>query len=52
VAELLAFVELIPADFVANKGSYHRFAFGLLQPNFHMAGHNEQIQNALEAAGR
>jgi len=50
VDELLAFVVLIPDEFVANKGSFYRFGFGLLQPNFHMTGHNQQIQEALVAA--
>jgi hypothetical protein len=50
VEETLAFTSLIPAEFVANKGSYHRFASGLLQPNFHLTAHLEQIKAALVAA--
>ena len=50
VEETLAFVALIPAEFVANKGSYYRFASGLLQPNFHLPAHLEQIKSALAAA--
>jgi hypothetical protein len=50
VDETLAYVSLLPAEFVANKGSYHRFAFGLLQPNFHLTAHTGQIQAALAAA--
>jgi hypothetical protein len=50
VEETLAFVALIPAEFVANKGSYYRFASGLLQPNFHLTAHLEQIKSALAAA--
>ena len=51
VEELLAFVELVPGDFPANKGSYHRFGSGLLQLNFHLSGHNQQIRDALASAG-
>jgi uncharacterized protein YndB with AHSA1/START domain len=50
VEETLAFLSFLPADFVANKGSYGRFASGLLQPNFHITAHLEQIQAALAAA--
>jgi uncharacterized protein YndB with AHSA1/START domain len=50
IEETLAFVSFLPADFVANKGSYHRFASGLLQPNFHITAHIEQIQAAIAAA--
>jgi hypothetical protein len=51
VEELLAFVERIPGDFPANKGSYYRFGSGLLQFNFHLSGHNQQIREALAATG-
>lgn len=50
VDELLAYISLIPAEFVENKGSYHRFAFGLLQPDFHLNAHLQQIKDALAAA--
>ena len=50
VDELLSFITALPDDFVANKGSYYRFGFGLLQPNLHLTGHTEQIKNALAAA--
>jgi len=50
VEETLAYVAMLPDDFVANKGSYYRFGFGLLQPNFHLTGHTEQIKAALSAA--
>ena len=50
VEETLAYVSLLPPEFVENKGSYYRFGFGLLQPNFHLTGHTEQIKNALSAA--
>jgi uncharacterized protein YndB with AHSA1/START domain len=49
VEETLAFTSLIPAEFVANKGSYYRFASGLLQPNFHLTAHLEQIKASLAA---
>jgi uncharacterized protein YndB with AHSA1/START domain len=50
VDELLAYISLIPEEFVANKGSYYRFAFGILQPDFHLNAHTQQIKNALAAA--
>ena len=50
--ETLAYAALIPAEFVANKGSYYRFGSGLLQPNFHLTAHLEQIKEALAAAKR
>jgi len=50
VEEVLAYTALIPADFVANKGSYYRFGFNLLQPNFHIGAHMQQIKDALAAA--
>jgi hypothetical protein len=51
VEETLAYAALIPADFAANsKGSYYRFGSGLLQPNFHLTAHLQQIKEALAAA--
>ncbi len=50
VEEVLAFTELMPNEFAANKGSFYRFGFGLLQPNFHITGHVQQIKNALAAS--
>ncbi|MCQ3938027.1 MAG: hypothetical protein DPW18_13395 [Chloroflexi bacterium] len=50
VEELLLYVENIPEEFTANKGSYYRFGSGLLQPGFHLNAHTEQIQKALAAA--
>ena len=52
VEEVLAYAELIPEDFTMNRGSYYRFAFGLLQPNFHITGHVEQVKNALATASK
>jgi len=52
VEEVLAFTALMPKDFAANKGSYYRFGFGLLQPNFHITGHVQQIKDALAAASK
>jgi uncharacterized protein YndB with AHSA1/START domain len=51
VDELLAYTELIPEEFAANKGSYYRFGSILLQPNFHITAHTQQIRDALAAAG-
>jgi len=50
VEEVLAYTSLIPADFAANRGSYYRFGSGLLQPNFHINAHVQQIKDALAAA--
>ncbi len=50
VNELLAYTALIPVEFTANKGSYYRYGFNLLQPNFHITSHLPQIRHALEAA--
>ena len=52
VEETLAYVAMIPDEFVANKGSYSRYGFGLLQPNFHLTGHTQQIKEALSAASK
>jgi len=52
VEETLAYVAMLPDDFVANKGSYYRFGFGLLQPNFHLTGHTQQIKAALASASK
>lgn len=51
VEEVLSFTALIPQDFAANnKGSYYRFGSGLLQPNFHLGSHTQQIKDALKSA--
>lgn len=50
IEETLAYLSLLPAEFVANKGSYYRFASGLVQPNYHLTAHLPQIQAALAAA--
>lgn len=47
--EVLIFTASIPEEFVANKGSYYRFGSGILQPNFHINAHLEQIKSTLEA---
>lgn len=52
VEEILAYTELIPDEFTENKGSYYRFAFGLLQPNFHITAHIQQVKDALAAASK
>ncbi len=48
VEETLAYVSLIPDEFLANKASYYRFGFGLIQPNFHINAHVQQIKDALK----
>ena len=50
VEETLTYTALIPEEFVANKGSYYRYGFGLLQPNFHLTAHMQQIKDALAAS--
>lgn len=50
VEEILIYTELIPDEFAANKGSYYRFGSILLQPNFHITAHTQQIKEALAAA--
>ena len=50
VEETLAYASYLPEEFVANKGSYYRFGFGLLQPNFHLTAHAGQIRDAIAAA--
>ena len=52
VDEILAFTELIPEEFTQNAGSYYRFGSTLLQPNFHLTAHLQQIKDALAVAGR
>jgi len=50
VEETLAMTTFIPDDFVANdKGSYYRFGSILLQPNFHITAHTQQIKDTLAA---
>jgi uncharacterized protein YndB with AHSA1/START domain len=50
VEETLTYASYLPEEFVANKGSYYRFGFGLLQPNFHLTAHAGQIKDAIAAA--
>ena len=52
VEETLAYVSFLPEEFVANKGSFYRFGSILLQPNFHLTGHTEQIKGAISAASQ
>lgn len=49
VEEVLLFTELIPEDFTANKGSYYRYAYNLLQPSLHITSHIQQIKDVLAA---
>ena len=50
VEETLAYTSFLPEEFVENKGSFYRFGSILLQPNFHLTGHTEQIKDAISAA--
>lgn len=51
VEEVLQFAALIPEEFVAtNKASYYRFGSILLQPDFHLGSHTQQIKDALASA--
>ena len=51
VEEVLTFAALLPDDFIANyKASYYRFGSIILQPNFHLGSHTQQIKDALEKA--
>ena len=50
VDEVLIYTELISEDFAANRGSYYRFGFNLLQPNFHINAQMDQIKETLAAA--
>jgi uncharacterized protein YndB with AHSA1/START domain len=53
VEEVLAMTTLVPDDFAQNnRASFYRFGFGLLQPNFHITGHAEQIKEALASASK
>ena len=52
VEEILTYTELIPEEFTQNAGSYYRFGSNLLQPNFHITAHIQQIKDALAAAGK
>lgn len=52
VEEILTFTALIPEEFAANKGSYYQFGSILLQPNFHITAHIQQIKDALAAAAK
>ncbi len=51
VEEVLQFAARIPDEFVTNnKGSYYRFGSALLQPNFHLGSHTQQVKDALAKA--
>ena len=50
VEEVMGYTELIPEEFVANRASYYRFGSILVQPNFHLGSHTQQIKDALAAA--
>ncbi|MEW5829571.1 MAG: SRPBCC domain-containing protein [Chloroflexota bacterium] len=50
VDELLRFVEKLPAEFVANKGSFYRVGQFILQPEIHINAHISQIKAAIATA--
>jgi uncharacterized protein YndB with AHSA1/START domain len=50
MAETLNFLENLPEEFLAQKGTYWRLAYGLLQDPYHFNIHLEQMQAALDAA--
>jgi len=52
VEEVMVYTELIPEEFAANRASYYRFGSILVQPNFHLGSHTQQIKDALAAAGK
>jgi uncharacterized protein YndB with AHSA1/START domain len=52
VEETLAYVACLSDEFAANKASYYRFGSGLLQPNFHIKAHVQQIKDTLSAVRR
>jgi hypothetical protein len=52
VEETLAYTELIPEEFTQNAGSFYRFGYNLIQPNFHITAHMQQIKEALAAAAK
>jgi sugar-specific transcriptional regulator TrmB len=39
VEETLAFLSMLPKEFVARKGSYYRLGAGFMQDQFHISGH-------------
>jgi uncharacterized protein YndB with AHSA1/START domain len=51
VEETLRMAELLPQDFVLNRGSFYRVGQALLQADVHFDGHLAQLQAAL-ASGR
>jgi hypothetical protein len=51
VEEVLLYTELIPEEFAAtNKASYYRFGSIIVQPNFHLGSHTQQVKDALSNA--
>jgi uncharacterized protein YndB with AHSA1/START domain len=50
VAETLSLVANLPADFVANKGSFYRVGNLILNGDIHFYSHIDQIKSALAAA--
>jgi hypothetical protein len=50
IEETLAYLAFLPEEFVNNKGSFYRFASGIVQPNFHITTHVQQIKDTITAA--
>lgn len=49
-AETVGMLAALPPEFVAHKGSYVRMAYSLLQAPEHVAGHRDQIRDAIASA--
>jgi uncharacterized protein YndB with AHSA1/START domain len=49
-AETVGMLAALPPEFVARKGSYVRMAYSLLQAPEHVAGHRDQIRDAIASA--
>jgi hypothetical protein len=50
VEEVLVYTELIPESFTSNRGSYYRYGSIIVQPDFHLGAHTQQIKDALAKA--
>jgi uncharacterized protein YndB with AHSA1/START domain len=50
IEETLAYLAFLPEEFMNHKGSFYRFASGIVQPNFHITTHVQQIKDTIAAA--
>lgn len=48
--ETTAMLAALPDEFISGKASYWRVAFNMLQTDFHIEGHLEQMRTVLDAA--